>query len=904
MPLTGLTSTTSNSVGSSSAVLQHIQAHRDTPVEQLFTKLDIVGKGAYGAVYKGIHIATQTVLALKVINLDTAEDDIIEIQREVALLSQLRDSDKHNCIGYHGCHFYQTELWIAMDFASGGSIRTLLKPGKIDEKYTQLIIRETLIGLNYLHRQEIIHRDIKSANILLTNSNRVLLCDFGIAAPLQTTNHKRSTFIGTPYWMAPEVITDGKLYDTKADIWSLGITLYEMLNGNPPFSDLTPAKVILKIPRSQPAKLEGNQFSNSVKEFLAACLIDEPNDRPTAEDLCKQKWIKSISKAPLSPLKDLTTRYSRWINSGGVRQSLADISISDQTNPGRESPPLDKADWDFMEDHSELDSYKMDGINSIDPDDQSIDPSSKDGAVTLRPHQAAASTAVTPMRQARPHRLMKLFEDDSNDNNGAAMFNKFNFQQHSYSNPISPANNNSFGNSGPSTPPIVGLGFPVPGMIGVNPTNELRMELPTPPTISIPTTEEFDQFLEPPTYHGDPTNPNRPFSPSSSSYNRSITPTPSRLKQAPSSTLSGKSKVDGLNTTPLLPSPPLGPDTHNNSSKLFARGASPPPLPTSPSLPLVSSETNKSNPSSSSSRNRANTTPLIIDGNRLAMNPNSPALPSPMLNNNCSNFSSSAGGNGKQFAGNGFSFGGPSSSTTSSHPPPLTLLTGSNNHESNHSFTNQQNHGGTSHYNPPSHQITTERERSHTTNNHIKTSVTSNSSHHNGSSSSYTNPNGNGNNNLSTSMMSVTSSASNFRSRSTGESSSRGELMINKISNNNSSLSSSVSSMTSSNNNQAPHVPFPSGMTSTHQANSSSNSTRAILSGSSTSTSTSTTNHQVQLIPNWPTGDKIQVHKDLAYRELTNVKDVKIQLDYNCNLLRSWLDTCDQGLGLLIDSLK
>ncbi|KAI9618223.1 hypothetical protein H4Q26_012577 [Puccinia striiformis f. sp. tritici PST-130] len=127
--------------------------------------------------------------------------------------------------------------------------------------------------------------------------------------------------------MAAKVITNGKLYDAKADIWSLGITLYEI----------------------QPAKLEGTQFSNPVKEFLAACLIDEPNDRPTAED-------------------------------------LSDISLSDQTNPGCESLPLDKADWDFMENYSELDSCKMDGINSINLNDQPINPSSKDGPVTLRPH--------------------------------------------------------------------------------------------------------------------------------------------------------------------------------------------------------------------------------------------------------------------------------------------------------------------------------------------------------------------------------------------------------------------------------------------------------------------------------------------------------------------------------------
>ncbi|KAA1101461.1 hypothetical protein PGT21_020750 [Puccinia graminis f. sp. tritici] len=865
MPPTNVTASTaitsssiassSSSSSSSSAVLQHIQSHRDVPVEQLFTKLDIVGKGAYGAVYKGIHNATRTVLALKVINLDTAEDDIIEIQREVALLSQLRDSDKHNCIGYHGCYFYKTELWIAMDFASGGSIRTLLKPGKIDEKYTQLIIRETLIGLNYLHRQEIIHRDIKSANILLTNSNRVLLCDFGIAAPLQSTNHKRSTFIGTPYWMAPEVITDGKLYDTKADIWSLGITLYEMLNGNPPFSDLTPAKVILKIPRSQPAKLEGNQFSNGVKEFLAACLIDEPNDRPAAEELCKHKWIKSINKAPLSPLKDLTARYSRWINSGGVRQSLADISTLDQTNPGPESPPLDKADWDFMDDH-ELNSYKMDGINSIDPNDQSHD--SKDGAVTLRPQQAA------PMRPTRPHRLMKLFEEDTNEN-GPSMFNQFSFQ-HSYANPISPGNN-SYGTSGQSSP-IVGLGFPVPGMSGSQ--NDLRMEIP-PPTISIPSTDELDHFLEPP-YTGDPSNPNRPFSPSTSSYNRSITPTPSRLKHSASGTLSNKNKstTDGSNTAPLLHSPPLGPDTHCNPSKILPVGVSPAPLPSSPSLPLVSKkESETGNPTSN--RSRANTAPLVVDG-KLPSTANGPALPSPMFNRG--NFS--GGNGGKQFGGNGFSFGGPSASSTSSSP--VTLLGVGNSNESNSSYlaTNAPNHASSNPNAVHSHVLSPDRER--------------NMKPTNSNLNGYPNPNAN-------LAASLPAGPSSIRSRSMADSAAQG--MGNKLAN--PSLSSSVSSATSQ--------PLPT----THSHQNFSASSSAIPSHPSRptpgSSSTSTTNthhhhHPVQLIPNWPTGERIKTHKDLSYHQLANVKDVKLQLEANLFELSRWLETCDAGLGLLIDSMK
>ncbi|WAQ85822.1 hypothetical protein PtA15_6A451 [Puccinia triticina] len=828
----------------------HIQSHRDVPVEQLFTKLDIVGKGAYGAVYKGIHNATRTVLALKVINLDTAEDDIIEIQREVALLSQLRDSDKHNCIGYHGCYFYKTELWIAMDFASGGSIRTLLKPGKIDEKYTQLIIRETLIGLNYLHRQEIIHRDIKSANILLTNSNRVLLCDFGIAAPLQSTNHKRSTFIGTPYWMAPEVITDGKLYDTKADIWSLGITLYEMLNGNPPFSDLTPAKVILKIPRSQPAKLEGNQFSNGVKEFLAACLIDEPNDRPTAEELCKHKWIKSISKAPLSPLKDLTARYSRWINSGGVRQSLADITTLDQTSPGPDSPPLDKADWDFMDDH-ELNSYKMDGINAIDPRDQAAD--SKDGAVTLRPQPTA------PLRPTRPHRLMKLFEEDSTSENAGSMFNKFSFQ-HSYANPISPVNN-SYGSSAQSSP-VVGLGFPVPGMTG--PQNDLRMELAAP-TISIPSTEELETYLEPP-YTGDPTNPNRPFSPSTSSYNRSITPTPSRLKQTSSGAASSNKSKSMTDGTPLSPSPPLALDTHtsNPSKPLLPLGVSPPPLPSSPSLPLVSKKEAETAHAHGSglSRSRANTAPLG-DGNKLPTSAHSPALPSPMFNRG--NFSGAASG-GKQFAGNGFSFGGPSPSSATSSP--VTLVPGTSEFGSTYiqptsgpGQAGGMNGGtGTGH----SHVLSPDRERN------LKSGGSS--------SSGYPSTSG-------TLSPSLPPGPTSIRTRSTADATGPA---ITKLGN--PSLSSSMSSATSQalSTGSTSHNVFPPVLSSARPG----------------PVSAATPLAPVQLISNWPTGDRIKSRADLNYHLLKDVKDVKIQLENNLFELSRWLETCDAGLGLLIDSLK
>jgi len=170
--------------------------------------------------------------------------------------------------------------------------------------------------------------DRAAANVLLTQTGRILLCDFGVAAHLHTTS-KRSTFTGTPYWMAPEVITDGALYDTKADIWSLGVTLYEMSNGNPPFANYEPLRAIQMIPRSAPAKLDpAGPFSPPMREFMDFCMQEDPNDRLTADDLSKSKWIRSAAKQPLAGLRELIQRYTGWVQAGGVRQSIAGVDLS------------------------------------------------------------------------------------------------------------------------------------------------------------------------------------------------------------------------------------------------------------------------------------------------------------------------------------------------------------------------------------------------------------------------------------------------------------------------------------------------------------------------------------------------------------------------------------------------
>jgi serine/threonine protein kinase len=254
-------------------------------VHQLYQRLETIGRGAYGSVHKGKHIPTGNVVALKIINLDTADDDVGDIQREVALLTQLRDP---HITEYYGCYLDGPRVWIAMEYAQGGSVHSLMKASKddcIEERYTCAIIKEVVAGLSYLHKVPVIHRDLKSANILVTAACKVMLCDFGVSALLTTVSSKRTTLTGTPYWMAPEVIQGVSAYDTKADIWSLGIMIYEMIKGTPPHSNLDKFKVMDLIPRAKPPRLSEAEGSKDMREFMAFCLKESPSEvslRPTS----------------------------------------------------------------------------------------------------------------------------------------------------------------------------------------------------------------------------------------------------------------------------------------------------------------------------------------------------------------------------------------------------------------------------------------------------------------------------------------------------------------------------------------------------------------------------------------------------------------------------------------------
>lgn len=335
---------------------------------------ELIGKGTYGRVYKCRSRQTNTVVALKMIETDktdykadsaSRDDTINEFVRETAILQQLKDHRVKNVNLIHAALSIDIWLFIITEYCPGGSLATLMKannrpshPG-LEEEFIIPIAREVSIALKSVHEAGIIHRDIKCANILVTEDGRLQLCDFGISNVLENEVSKRSTIIGTPHWMAPELVShlgsdfQSVKYGAEVDNWAFGCAVYEMATGFPPNAKVQPTDLGLVLHRKAP-RLEGSKYPDGLKAFVAFLLEENPNKRPTASQIADNHYIKDTDETyPTESVRALIRNYAMWEAGGGVRASLFNPygagGAGDQGDLSNLMSPTDDLDgeWNF-----------------------------------------------------------------------------------------------------------------------------------------------------------------------------------------------------------------------------------------------------------------------------------------------------------------------------------------------------------------------------------------------------------------------------------------------------------------------------------------------------------------------------------------------------------------------------
>jgi len=290
--------------------------------DDVFTFIGKIGEGSYGSVYKALHKRTSEIVSIKVVPI---EDDYNDIIKEINFMKSIVCPQ---VVRFFGSFVKEdSELWIVMEYCAAGSVSDIMRLRKrtLTEEQIAVIIKSTLQGLVYMHSHMKIHRDIKAGNILLNAKGEAKLADFGVSGQLSDSTAKRNTVIGTPYWMAPEVIQENG-YGVSADIWSLGITCIEMAQGHPPYNNIHPMRAIFVIPSRPPPKLEQpEKFSDDFNDFIALCLVKKPEERMTATQLLETPFMKKAQTTAI--LENMVNEAIDLISQGALfREEVEEVT--------------------------------------------------------------------------------------------------------------------------------------------------------------------------------------------------------------------------------------------------------------------------------------------------------------------------------------------------------------------------------------------------------------------------------------------------------------------------------------------------------------------------------------------------------------------------------------------------